>query len=148
MGTVVSRSSILGNARQALANLEKTGYPGFEGLVQRLLSAHQGVSLRLSSSGEQDGRDMSAGKIAAEAKRYGSKKLNLRELAGEAVQAKAASHELEFWILATTDTLAQQKVERLEKVAAQAKLEVGIVDWSPADCPRCRQHSTALRPYC
>ncbi|MBP1861565.1 hypothetical protein [Rhizobium herbae] len=136
MGIVVSRSSILANARHALVNLEKTGDSGFEGFIQRLLSAHLGVSLRLSSSGEQDGRDMSAGTVAAEAKRYGQKKLNLRELAGEAVLAKAASHELEFWILATTDTLAQQKVARLEKVAAQAKLEIGIVDWAPADCPR------------
>lgn len=136
MSAAVSRVGILGMARDALANLPKTGEAGFEELVQRLLSAHLGISLRLASSGEQEGRDSGAGKIAAEAKRYGNKRLNLRELAGEAILAKAASPQLELWILATTDAFAQQKVERIEKVAAQAKLAIGVVDWLPVECPR------------
>lgn len=123
-------------ARAALTRLAETGSSGFEGLLCELLSAHLGALLRLSSSGRQYGRDMGNGEIMAEAKRYGETRLPIRELAGEIAIAKQQTPSLVLWILGTTQVLSEQDFATLDGVASNACVDLVVVDWSPASCPR------------
>lgn len=131
----IQRSAVA-DARRALTEIKATTETGVEGLVAELLSAEFGISLRICSSGRQFGKDLGSGHIAAEVKRYDSAKLRVRELVGEIGIAKRRSPELLLWILVTTQRLSPDDLEELEAAASAARIELAVIDWSPARCPR------------
>lgn len=116
--------------RAFLTGLRPTGPKGVEGLVAAALSRFLGVVLTLSDSGEQYGIDMSGGPYVVQAKRYGRTALNKTSLIGEMTVAAKRRPAPQIWVLATLSRVSEQLATALEGHAAEAGIEVAILDWA------------------
>lgn len=113
--------------------MPETGSGGFEGLIQRLVSALIAVPIHLARSGDQAGRDMGAQvpgapQIDIECKRYGpNTPLSRADLVDKIVAAAVERPELDGWILATTRDVSAQLLQALQRTGEHYQIEVSVI---------------------
>jgi hypothetical protein len=128
------------NLFDILRQVQPAGPDGFEGLIAKLLQALTGTPFNLASAGYQEGRDMSSrpqvGNVTAvECKRYGARKLSLRELQGELVQVELAVRDLDLWVLVSSRDLDSRLTEGLHALAVEnghGFLAISAADGDPS----------------
>jgi len=126
--------------REILLELKPTGNDGFEGLVATALANLSGLTIRLSNSGSQFGRDgksqAGAFAIALEAKRY-KDKVPLQELAGKtSLAAFALSGDIDVWVLCATVEVGEGIEGDLRKILEKEGITLLALDWTADALPR------------
>lgn len=135
-----SLSDRLVTLRDILLALNAAGDDGFEGLVATALANMSGLTIRLSKSGSQYGRDgkSQAGgfAIAMEAKRYQAT-VPLQELAGKAsLAAFDLAGDIDVWVLGATVEVGEATEGRLRDILEKEGITLLPLDWTAHPLPR------------
>lgn len=120
----------------ALHALPTSGPEGFEGLVERLLTKLTGTRFLVRRAGSQDGRDIDAGTVFVECKRFEeSTPFDQRALLTQVSISLATAPRLDMWVLATTRSADGTAVQWLERETNKLGLDFALLSCGNLSSP-------------